>query len=102
MSIGSMPSTAPRSQTSGAGAFSMSLLPGSQDYTVAAIRSVALPSVPAPEYRPQLATLVKEPPSGDRWLHEIKFDGYRIGCRIRDGRVTLISRTGKDWTHAFP
>jgi hypothetical protein len=53
-------------------------------------------------YHPQLATLVKEPPRGDEWVHEIKFDGYRIGCRIRNGRVTLISRNGKDWTHAFP
>src|SRR3954462_6987450 len=55
-----------------------------------------------PDYAPQLATLVKAPPSGDEWLHEIKYDGYRIGCRIRGGRVTLISRNGKDWTAAFP
>jgi bifunctional non-homologous end joining protein LigD len=54
------------------------------------------------EYQPQLATLVQEPPSGDGWIHEIKYDGYRIGCRIRNGRVTLISRKGKDWTAAFP
>ena len=58
--------------------------------------------MPESEYRPQLATLVKEPPRGAEWLHEIKFDGYRIGCRIRGGRITLISRNGKDWTHAFP
>ncbi len=55
-----------------------------------------------PEYAPQLATLVSVPPSGREWLHEIKFDGYRIGCRIRNGRVTLFSRSGKDWTDAFP
>lgn len=54
------------------------------------------------EYQPQLATLVKEPPSGDEWIHEIKYDGYRIGCRIRNGRATLLSRNGKDWTAAFP
>ena len=54
------------------------------------------------DYHPQLATLVKQPPSGDEWVHEIKFDGFRIGCRIRNGRATLISRNGKDWTHAFP
>jgi len=54
------------------------------------------------DYSPQLATLVKEAPAGDGWLHEIKYDGYRIGCRIRAGRVTLISRNGKDWTAAFP
>src|SRR4029079_18311252 len=58
--------------------------------------------MPHPDYPPQPATLVKEPPTGDGWLHEIKYDGYRIGCRIRDGRVTLISRNGKDWTAAFP
>jgi bifunctional non-homologous end joining protein LigD len=58
--------------------------------------------VPAPEYRPQLATLVKEPPSGDEWLHEIKYDGYRIGARLRNGHVALYSRNGKNWTAAFP
>jgi bifunctional non-homologous end joining protein LigD len=58
--------------------------------------------MPHPDYDPQLATLVKDAPSGDGWLHEIKYDGYRIGCRIRGGRVTLISRNGKDWTAAFP
>src|SRR5467141_1668585 len=47
---------------------------------------------------PQLATLVKEPPSGDEWLHELKFDGYRMLCRIDRGRVTVWSRNGKDWT----
>lgn len=58
--------------------------------------------MPASEYDPQLATLVDKPPRGDEWLHEIKYDGYRIGVRIRDGRVALYSRTGKDWTSAFP
>jgi bifunctional non-homologous end joining protein LigD len=58
--------------------------------------------MPHPDYTPQLATLVKDAPSGDGWLHEIKYDGYRIGCRIRGSRVTLISRNGKDWTAAFP
>jgi bifunctional non-homologous end joining protein LigD len=50
---------------------------------------------------PQLATLVKEPPSGDEWLHELKFDGYRMLCRIDGGRVTFWSRNGKDWTDKF-
>jgi bifunctional non-homologous end joining protein LigD len=58
--------------------------------------------VPPSLYQPQLATLVTEPPEGDEWLHEIKFDGYRIGCVIRSGRATLISRNGNDWTRAFP
>ena len=55
-----------------------------------------------PDYEPQLATLVDAPPEGDAWLHEVKFDGYRIGCRIGRGEVTLISRKGNDWTRDFP
>jgi bifunctional non-homologous end joining protein LigD len=54
-----------------------------------------------PKYRPQLATLVEHPPSGAQWLHEIKFDGYRIGCIIRDGKVRLESRRNNDWTTRF-
>ena len=48
-----------------------------------------------------LATLAKSPPAGDRWLHEIKFDGYRLEARIEDGRVTLWTRSGLDWTEKF-
>jgi bifunctional non-homologous end joining protein LigD len=55
-----------------------------------------------PPYKPQLARLVTDPPDGDEWLHEMKYDGYRIGCRIVNGVVSLIGRTGKDWTDAFP
>ena len=57
---------------------------------------------PRPDYVPQLATLVDTPPSGDEWLHEIKYDGYRIGARVRQGRVSLYTRNGNDWTAAFP
>jgi bifunctional non-homologous end joining protein LigD len=57
---------------------------------------------PRPDYVPQLATLVDKPPSGDEWLHEIKYDGYRIGARVRTGRVSLYTRNGNDWTAAFP
>jgi bifunctional non-homologous end joining protein LigD len=56
----------------------------------------------ATEYVPQLATIVTTPPSGDRWIHEIKYDGYRIGCLISKDGVRLISRNGKDWTQVFP
>jgi len=51
---------------------------------------------------PQLATLVKEPPSGGQWLHELKFDGYRMLCRLDDGRVQFWSRNARDWTEKFP
>src|SRR5437763_14669938 len=54
------------------------------------------------DYRPQLATLVKAPPEGGGWLHEVKYDGYRIGCRIQRRAVTLWSRRGNDWTRDFP
>ncbi len=50
---------------------------------------------------PMLATLVKAPMAGERWLHEIKFDGYRIEARIDKGRVTLLTRRGLDWTAKF-
>jgi bifunctional non-homologous end joining protein LigD len=58
--------------------------------------------MPPSDYVPQLATLVDRPPSGDEWLHEIKYDGYRIGARVRKGRVSLLTRNGNDWTASFP
>jgi bifunctional non-homologous end joining protein LigD len=50
---------------------------------------------------PQLATLVDTTPEGDQWLHEIKFDGYRILCKLENRRATLWTRTGQDWTDDF-
>ncbi len=50
---------------------------------------------------PMLATLAKSPPAGARWLHEIKFDGYRLQAQIEDGEVTLWTRGGLDWTKKF-
>jgi bifunctional non-homologous end joining protein LigD len=50
---------------------------------------------------PMLATLVKTPMAGGRWLHEIKFDGYRIEARIDEGRLALLTRSGLDWTAKF-
>jgi len=51
--------------------------------------------------RPQLATLVNAIPKGDQWLHEIKFDGYRILCRIDNGQVSFLTREAQDWTNRF-
>ena len=52
--------------------------------------------------RPQLATPADAAPDGDSWVHEIKFDGYRILARIEQGEARLISRNGLDWTERFP
>lgn len=50
---------------------------------------------------PQLATLRAEAPSGDRWIHEIKFDGYRLQAHVADGEARLLTRSGLDWTDRF-
>ena len=50
---------------------------------------------------PQLATLVSDPPQGEEWIHELKFDGYRVLCELKDGKVRIITRNGKDWTDRF-
>ena len=52
--------------------------------------------------KPQLTGLVKQPPDGPDWFHEIKFDGYRMHARIDDGDVRLLTRTGLDWTRKYP
>jgi bifunctional non-homologous end joining protein LigD len=57
---------------------------------------------PSAEFTPQLATLSKEIPRGDEWLHEVKLDGYRILAFVNGRRVRLVSRNGKDWTARFP
>jgi len=50
----------------------------------------------------QLATLVDQPPQGTEWLHELKFDGYRLLAFVSHGAVRLRTRNGKDWTDSFP
>ncbi|HTN62174.1 MAG TPA: DNA ligase D [Devosia sp.] len=57
---------------------------------------------PLPDFvEPTLATLMTAPPTGERWIHEIKFDGYRLQARIEAGRVKLLTRSGLDWTRKF-
>ncbi len=51
---------------------------------------------------PQLATLVNEPPEGGDWVHEVKFDGYRMLARIEGGDVKFLTRNREDWTHRVP
>lgn len=73
-----------------------------------AARTPADPVAGAPEAAlprfvpPQLAKLVDAPPSGPGWVHEIKFDGYRLQLRIEGGRCKVLTRTGLDWTDRFP
>ena len=50
---------------------------------------------------PCLALLVEKPPEGDGWLHEIKFDGYRLMAAIDGKGVRLLTRSGLDWTERF-
>jgi len=51
---------------------------------------------------PQLCTSVDRPPAGPGWVHEVKFDGYRLQLRLDGGQARLRTRTGLDWTDRFP
>ncbi|OBU65384.1 DNA ligase D [Stenotrophomonas maltophilia] len=53
-------------------------------------------------FKPQLTDHRDSAPDGDRWLHEIKWDGYRLLAELHDGEVKLRSRNGLDWTADFP
>ena len=50
----------------------------------------------------QLATLVDKAPEGEKWVHEIKFDGYRLLGFAAGGAARLRTRNGNDWTESFP
>ena len=50
---------------------------------------------------PALATSIDKVPSGERWVHEIKFDGYRVQVHLRDAAVKVFTRRGNDWTNRF-
>src|SRR6187399_3151555 len=50
---------------------------------------------------PALATSIEKVPSGNRWLHEIKFDGYRVQLHLVNEAVTVFTRRGNDWTKRF-
>lgn len=75
-----------------------------------AAKAVAIKPAKAPKARkgllpvflePSLAALVEEPPDGGEWIHEIKYDGYRIQARLDGGEVQLLTRKGLDWTERF-
>lgn len=59
-------------------------------------------STKPPKFRsPQLATLVDAVPAGSRWMHEIKFDGYRALIAAAGSKVQVFTRSGKDWSDKF-
>ena len=53
-------------------------------------------------FAPQLAKLGDVPPNGEQWLHEVKWDGYRLVATVVDGRVRLWSRNALEWTDKVP
>lgn len=61
-------------------------------------REVAMPAF----IEPQLCENASQPPASGGWIHEIKFDGYRIQMRVEAGKVTLKTRKGLDWTAKYP
>ena len=72
----------------------------------AAVDAAAIPGArrakAMPRIAPQLASRAAQAPAGDEWLHEIKFDGYRMLARLEKGKVELRSRNDLDWTGKFP
>jgi bifunctional non-homologous end joining protein LigD len=58
--------------------------------------------MPARPYAPCLPTLVKKPPTGTNWLHEVKWDGFRFVCHLSSGKVRMVTRNGLDWSSNFP
>jgi ATP-dependent DNA ligase len=62
---------------------------------------VGTTSRPPKWIKPQLTRLVDEAPTGHSWLHEIKYDGYRMYARIDGADIKLLTRTGLDWSHRY-
>jgi len=58
--------------------------------------------MPAAPYLPCLPTAAKIVPNRDLWLHEVKYDGYRLIVVREDNRVRLFSKSGNDWTSRYP
>ena len=48
-----------------------------------------------------LASSIEKAPSGGRWVHEIKFDGYRVQVHLANNEVKVFTRRGHDWTNRF-
>jgi bifunctional non-homologous end joining protein LigD len=91
---------APIARGGGQSAATTKLKPGRQIKSGSQIPGAVKAPIPA-FIEPCLATLVAKPPIGDGWVHEIKFDGYRIQARIDGKSVRLLTRNGLDWSERF-
>lgn len=81
----------------------MSLKPDRTNKGRATIRAAMPKKRDMPEFiAPQLCRSVDRPPAGADWVHEIKFDGYRMQVRVEKGKAALRTRKGLDWTDRFP
>lgn len=76
---------------------------GKHNAKVAKTRAPARKKAAAPPalVAPQLAMLVDDVPTGNGWMHEIKFDGYRAMVAAAGERVSVFTRNGLDWTDKF-
>ncbi|NCT86922.1 DNA ligase D [Stenotrophomonas acidaminiphila] len=68
----------------------------------AALTKAKKAAAPTGPFEPQLATLGESPPQGEQWIHELKWDGYRILATIAKGEVRLWSRNALEWTAKIP
>ncbi|HEX8392126.1 MAG TPA: DNA ligase D [Longimicrobium sp.] len=75
--------------------------PASKLDSGAAVPGAKKAAFPA-EFSPALTTLVEDVPAGADWIHEIKYDGYRLVVYVRGGKARMITRNGNDWTSKFP
>jgi bifunctional non-homologous end joining protein LigD len=72
---------------------------GKPDIVIAGAKPEAITSGP---FAPELCRSQKDPPLGDDWLHETKWDGYRIVAAVADGKTRLWSRNAIEWTNKVP
>ena len=70
--------------------------------TALALSNAKEAAAPSGPFEPQLAKLGEAPPQGDQWVHEIKWDGYRILATVAEGAVRLWSRNALEWTDKIP
>ncbi|MBL8878303.1 MAG: DNA ligase D [Phycisphaerales bacterium] len=75
--------------------------PASKHFPAVAQLPGAIRAAQPASMAPQLAQPAAAAPDGPQWIHEIKFDGYRLICILRNGRAKLLTRRGLDWTARF-